>query len=140
MNEKDRFYNYVLSFLNIPYKWGGNNPLTGFDCSGLTQELLSYFGMDPAGDQTANDLYQHFQMYGQKSKPDLGVLLFFGTTFRVIHVAMALDDYRMIEAGGGGSNTVDLESAKKQDAFIRVRPISHRKDLVEMIKPKGLPW
>ena len=33
MNARDRFCMYLLTFLNIPYRWGGANPLQGLDCS-----------------------------------------------------------------------------------------------------------
>lgn len=48
---------------------------------------------------------------------------------------MMLDSYRIIEAGGGGSTTIDLNAAAAQNAFIRVRLLKERKDLVAVIKP-----
>ena len=40
----------------------------------------------------------------------------------------------MIEAGGGGSRVTDLENAIKYNAFVRVRPIARRSDLVAVIE------
>ena len=32
-------------FLGIPYRWGGADPLTGFDCSGLTMYVFAQLGI-----------------------------------------------------------------------------------------------
>jgi cell wall-associated NlpC family hydrolase len=62
-----------------------------------------------------------------------GTLLFFGETATtptgISHIAFALDGKLMLEAGGGGSTTTSLEAAIKQGAFVRIRPISRRRDL-----------
>jgi peptidoglycan DL-endopeptidase CwlO len=36
---------YSMQFLGIPYRWGGADPSTGFDCSGLTQYVYARFGI-----------------------------------------------------------------------------------------------
>ncbi len=98
-------------------------------------------GIDPPGDQSANDLYQHYLLYGTKAiKADLGHLLFFGNANKITHVAIALDQDLMIEAGGGGPQCVDLISARKANAMIRVRPIGNRRDLYATIRPNALPF
>jgi cell wall-associated NlpC family hydrolase len=56
----DLLIQYAMSFIGVPYRWGGSNPITGFDCSGLVQEILKSVYMDPPGDQTAEALYQYF--------------------------------------------------------------------------------
>ena len=35
--------NYALQFQGRPYKWGGENLLTGVDCSGFTMKIFSAF-------------------------------------------------------------------------------------------------
>jgi cell wall-associated NlpC family hydrolase len=111
----------------------------GLDCSGLVQELLTAVGMDIPGDQNAQAFYDHF------SKPEngtmhvigLGSLIFYGKSIKEIsHIVMVLDDMYCIGANGGGSKTVNAEAAAMQDAFVKVRPIHYRQDLVAVVMPK----
>ncbi len=132
---------YALSFLGKPYHWGGNDPNEGFDCSGLVIEILQSCGMLPHRyDATAQMLYDRFRDDEIKlgvQMPKLGDLVFFGRSKNhITHVGFMLDSKRMLEAGGGGSNIKSLEDAIKHDAFIRIRPIDVRSDLVAVVKPR----
>lgn len=128
---------YALQFVGLPYKWGGDDPILGFDCSGFVQELLAAVGLDPAGDQTAQALYDIFKSKaGSAMVQDEGSLLFFGKSVKEItHVAFAITPLLMIEAGGGGSKTNSAQDAAAQNAYLRIRPISRRSDLVASIRP-----
>ena len=141
MTERDRFYDYCLRFLHVPYRWGGSNPLVGLDCSGGTQILLAYNGIDPPGDQSAHGLYLHFREHGTVVEvADLGDLAFYGTPERVTHVAVALDALRMFEFGGGNARTISRQVAEQQGACGKVSRIRRRADLVGIVRPNGLPW
>lgn len=130
-------YDYAISFLGLPYKWGGDDTIKGFDCSGLVQEILQSVGEDPAGDQSAQALFNHFEKTGEWNKYSCGSLAFYGNSVTEInHVAMMLDNYRIIEAGGGGSKTNTLDDASTQNAYVRIRLLNNRKDLVAVIKPR----
>jgi cell wall-associated NlpC family hydrolase len=130
-----------LQFLNLPYKWGGDDPIKGYDCSGLVQDLYAMIGLDPKGDQTAQALYHYFNSRCIEGPRQLGTLTFYGkSTLAITHVGMMLDEMHMIEAGGGGSQTNSLDAAAEANAFVRIRPFNHRKDLVAVITPQGLPW
>lgn len=127
---------YALSFVGRPYRWGGDDPMAGYDCSGFVQELLDSCGIDPAGDQTAQALYNFFSLAGELNKRGCGSLVFYGASkSRISHVAMMLDEHRIIEAGGGDSRTKTEEDAVKQNAYIRVRHFLRRKDLIAVIRP-----
>ena len=135
------FLSACMAFLKLPYLWGGDDPIKGFDCSGLVQELYAMLGLDPSGDQTAQGLHDHFKARMKEGPRDLGTLVFFGaSTSNITHVGMMLDEHSMIEAGGGGSRTTSSEAAAAQNAYVRIRPLTNRKDLVAVINPKGLPW
>jgi cell wall-associated NlpC family hydrolase len=128
---------YALSFVGKEYRWGGDDPIHGWDCSGLVQELLASVGMDPPGDQTAQALFDHFEKVSEWNRYGAGALVFYGKSVREItHVAMMVDSYRIIEAGGGGSATVSSEVAARQNAYVRIRHISRRKDIVALLRPR----
>lgn len=128
---------YALTFVGINYKWGGDDPMQGFDCSGFVQELLEAAGIDPLGDQTAQGLYNYFITVSGTTNKELGALAFYGkSTDRITHIAFCLDNKLMIEAGGGGSRTIDIQSAASHNAYIRIRPIDKRKDLVACLMPR----
>lgn len=132
----------ALQFLGIPYRWGGDDPIEGFDCSGLAQELQAILGIDQRGDQTAQGIYEFWKDKSNVGPRDSGTLLFYGASKqKIIHVATCIDRDSLIEAGGGGSLTTSLEAAAKHNAYVRVRPFSNRLvDLVAVLNPKGLPW
>jgi cell wall-associated NlpC family hydrolase len=133
---KELFLAILMSHIGVPYKWGGNNRLEGFDCSGFVQEGLMSIGLDPRGDQTAQGLFEILsQIHNVKfiNEPLRGDILFFGKDAESItHTAVAINSVLMIEAGGGGRNTTTIEDAKAHSAMVRVRPI--RKDLVRIVE------
>jgi len=139
MESEKVLYDGAMSFLGIPYRWGGDDPMSGFDCSGLCQEILAIVGMDPPLDQTANALYQHFRLHGVEQW-GFGALAFFGdVSLRMTHVGFCLNNEIMLEAGGGGSATKTEKDAAKTNAFVRLRPIETRRDLRIVLMPK-YPW
>ncbi len=135
------FMVFLMQFVaRIPYKWGGASPLEGLDCSGAVQIFLDYWGLDPKGDQTAQGLFDHFYEVSEPVK-DLGALVFYGQgPEKITHVGMMLNSHQVVEAAGGGSSTVNLQTAVKQNAYIRVRKFDYRDDVVAILKPYGLPW
>jgi cell wall-associated NlpC family hydrolase len=132
---KDMASAYASQLIGHPYRWGGEDPNGGFDCSGLVQEILRGVGLDPAGDQTAQALYNNFK---SKEIVDVrkGCIAFYGKSkTEITHVAWLWQDGMIIEAGGGGSKTLTLNDAIKHQAFVRLRPVNHRKDLVAVVDP-----
>jgi cell wall-associated NlpC family hydrolase len=138
MNKREIINAVINRLLLIPYKWAGDDPIEGFDCSGGIQEILASVGIDPAGDQTADALMKYF------SKPDFGEvvsvakfgdLLFFGASGIATHVAVAVNETILFEFGGGGSKTQSLQDASTQNAFGRFRRINGRKDFLKALRP-----
>lgn len=132
---------YALSFLGTPYHYSGNNPIGGIDCSGLVCEILRSTGVIGREDLSAQDLFNKFDglgaTYGIRK---LGALAFYGKSVTAItHVAWVLSPYQIIEAGGGDSTTDTLEEAKARNAFVRLRTIEHRPDLVATLMPRYAP-
>lgn len=135
MHSRAVLYDYAMSFVGLPYKWGGDDPIHGFDCSGFIIELLKAMGVVHNNfDTTANGLYRHHDIT-RVNNPDFGVLAFFGN-MRATHVSFCLNNTIHIEAGGGGSKTKTEKNAADQNAYLRVRPINSRSDLLGFGWPK----
>lgn len=126
-SELELLKDYALQHVGLPYIWGGDDPIIGFDCSGLVQELLASMGRAPAVDQTAQGL---FNLGWPDCDPKLGAVAFYGSAQKITHVALCLDETTIVEAGGGGSKTITAQDAAKQNAYVRLRPVFRRKDFV----------
>ena len=87
-------------YLGIPYVWGGTNPRTGLDCSGLTQLVFKKFGVElpRVSYQQANAGTPVASL--AQARP--GDLLAFGSP--VHHVAIYIGDNKMIEAPRPGKD------------------------------------
>lgn len=130
---------YAMQFVGLPYIWGGDDSIVGFDCSGLAQEILSAFGAHPRPgvDLTAQGLYDSLSSSGQYNSSSVGALAFYGKDYKKItHVAIIIGPGLIIEAGGGGSTTTDKEAAARANAYVRIRPLKRRSDLIACILPK----
>lgn len=130
---------YAMRLVGTPYIFGGDDPLRGFDCSGLVQEILLAFGGHPAPktDLTAQGLYDKLSDVGQYNSTNVGACAFYGKHYHAIsHVGMIIYPDLIIEAGAGTSNTKTVQDAIEQNAYVRLRPLNHRKDLIACILPK----
>jgi cell wall-associated NlpC family hydrolase len=117
---------YASRFVGTPYTWGGSSADEGFDCSGFIYEVLSAYGVEkPAIRPTAQSLYEFYSRRKPlMSEVRAASLLFFGESLdKITHVAIANNDWQMIEAGGEGSNA-------NRKGTVRYRPISNRKDFL----------
>lgn len=123
---------YAISLIGTPYFYGGDDPVSGFDCSGLVCELLRASGVVPWNYRTnAQGLFDEVKKKYGPVQPRLGALAFYGKSlFSIDHVAFCLDAFTILEAGGGDHTTLNLPQAIKQNAFVRMRPLRFRKDFL----------
>lgn len=146
MNQEDiRAIMELLIWKNVylPYRWGGDDPMAGFDCSGGVLEIYRSVGIMPAkSDYNAQAIHQYLLRYkGQPLHPAdhillLGDAIFYGpSAINIEHVAMAMNDDLVFEFGGGGSKTTSEDMAINQNAYGRVRPLTARTDIVNVIRP-----
>lgn len=128
---------YALKFVGSPYIWGGDGSgakFNGWDCSGLVLECLWAFGILPKGDMTAQGINDKLYAMGWRQGLSIkeGDVLFFGKDLHhITHVSIAIDNYLMVEAGGGGSK---CKTPATSTGMVRVRPIASRKDLVAALR------
>lgn len=129
MKKRDIALESAKSFLMIPYRWGGSDPMNGFDCSGLVIEILKTVGLFPENsDNTAHGLSR---MYNQTDIMQPGNLVFWDWDNNgvmdhvemICHVSEEGEIYT-IGARGGDSSTTSLERAGIQDAFVKIRPLT----------------
>lgn len=126
-NEIQIMTKYAWSLVGIPYKLGGNVPQDGgMDCSAFALELMRSIGKMGPGDANCQMTFEKFKHLTQKvtTKVKEGDFLLFGKDANTLtHIAYAIDDVYMIEAGGTDTT-----------GMIRPRPQSWRKDLVAVMR------
>lgn len=87
-------------YLGIPYVWGGSDPETGLDCSGLVQQVYGDLGYSLP--RHSSDQAKQGTAVASLAQAQPGDLLAFGSP--VDHVAIYLGDGKMIEAPHTGAN------------------------------------
>ena len=105
-------------YLGVPYVWGGTDPATGLDCSGLVQRVYADLGvtLPRLADQQAT---QGTAVPGlAQAKP--GDLLAFNTP--VSHIAIYVGDGRMIAAPRAGEQVQVQRVYQTPSAIRRILP------------------
>ena len=116
-NTAQRLSSFALELIGIRYKWGGDSPTTGLDCSGLVRYVFQKV-TGVTLPRTAKDMSR---LGEQVAVPDLqpGDLVFFDTRhFAVSHVGIYLGDNRFVHAPRTGR---DVEVAALDSAFWQKR-------------------
>jgi hypothetical protein len=87
------------NYIGIPYKWGGESPRTGFDCSGLTMVVYRLNGLQLPRSSRAQ--WQAGRSIG-RSQLQKGDLVFFATSGgrRVSHVGIYTGNNKFLHAPG----------------------------------------
>jgi cell wall-associated NlpC family hydrolase len=128
--------NLVLKLVGCPYIWGGQNPWTGFDCSGFVVWVFQVFGLLPSGDWTAAGLYRHLLVTKDRAVKDLelGDTVFYGLDVdHITHVMVGLGGGLVVGDSGGGHTTTTVEEARRIGAQVKVKPVKYRADLVAVL-------
>ncbi|MBT2833721.1 C40 family peptidase, partial [Staphylococcus coagulans] len=121
----------ALGQVGTPYRWGGNTPDSGFDCSGL----ISYVYRDMAGINLPRSTREMIVMRAPnvpQNALQTGDLIFFATNggSQVSHAGIYVGEGRFVHAPATGG-TVKLDSLSKaywQRAYLnakRVLPAEH---------------
>lgn len=92
---------YALSHIGVRYKWGGDNPDKGFDCSGLVRWVFNRTWGIMLPRRSADMAQQGQEIKRDQLQP--GDLVFFNTLRRAYsHVGIYLGDGRFLHAPSSG--------------------------------------
>ncbi len=101
-------------YLGIPYVWGGSDPTTGFDCSGLVQHVYDDLGIDlPRGSRAQAQEGVEIPSLAQ-ARP--GDLVTFGVPAN--HIGIYIGDNKMIVAPHTG-DVVKVQEVYETPSHIR---------------------
>ncbi len=109
-------------YIGIPYKWGGESPQTGFDCSGFAMVVYQLNGLELP---RSSRLQWRAGRPLKKEQLSKGDLVFFATTGgkRVSHVGIYSGGGRFLHASGRGQK---IKSAKLSNVYWKARYLGAR--------------
>lgn len=107
------------STIGTPYKWGGNNPQQGFDCSGL----MSYVHRNALGMKIPRTAAQQRDNSRTISYAQLqpGDMLFFKTGKRSNHVGVYVGNRKFVHAASGSKHVkvASMDSSYWHKRFVK---------------------
>jgi cell wall-associated NlpC family hydrolase len=109
----------AIALVGTPYRWGGNTPDGGFDCSGL----VDYIYRNAAGLMLPHSSREMSELTGQQVRQmtDLvsGDLVFFGSSGGISHVGVYVGKGRFVHApnSGGTVRLDDIDGPYWRDHF-----------------------
>jgi cell wall-associated NlpC family hydrolase len=101
LHQRKIIVQYAIKSLGLPYKWGGESPKTGFDCSGLI--VYTHQKADIITPRTAKAQFDYGTVLSKKDLK-LGDLIFFTNPKKNIvdHVAIFIGRGKFVHAPGKG--------------------------------------
>ena len=105
----------ALSLQGIPYTWGGQDPSTGFDCSGFVEYVFRVSGLSLP--RTADVQFQcGYDIPKNLLAP--GDLVFFQTYEPgPSHVGIYIGDSKFVDSTDGGVKVESLESDYRRSCY-----------------------
>ncbi len=118
LTKAERAARYAVGEVGTPYRWGGESPVSGFDCSGLVRWAYGQVGIDLP--------HSSYALYGEgrrvpESSMEPGDLLFFEG---LGHVGIYVGDGRMVHAPQTGR---DVEVVRLSSTNYGARLIGARR-------------
>ena len=116
---RQRMINIAGSTLGTPYKWGGDSPQRGFDCSGL----MTYVHKNALGIKIPRTTAQQRDQSRTISYAQLqpGDMLFFKTGVKTNHVGIYVGNRKFIHAPSGGKRVkvTSMDSSYWHKRFVK---------------------
>lgn len=114
----------ALSLVGTPYRYGGNTPESGFDCSGLIGYVFQH-SLALVLPRTTSALFQAAGERIAASELRTGDLVFFGSARQVSHAGIYVGESRFVHApSSGGTVRLDrLDSAYWKARFLGARRV-----------------
>lgn len=113
----------AIGLVGTPYRFGGNTPASGFDCSGLVDYVFRSAGF--ALPRSSRDIADMDAPKIRNDRLAPGDLLFFGRRGHVNHVAIYVGEGRFVHAPNtGGTVRLDqLDGAYWRDHFLYAKRV-----------------
>ncbi len=105
-------------YLGVPYVWGGTNPATGLDCSGLVQKVFSEFGIEVP--RVSRDQARAGTAVPNLAAARPGDLVAFGSP--VDHIGIYAGNNTMVVAPRSGDVVKVQEITRTPTAIRRILP------------------
>ena len=115
---------YALQFLGYNYSWGGKDPSTGFDCSGLVYYVYSQFGYSL--NRVAQDQARNGVAVSADALQPGDILCFYSGSSYIGHVGIYIGDGMFVHAQNSATGVVitDLSGHYGQRGFEARRIVS----------------
>jgi peptidoglycan DL-endopeptidase CwlO len=114
----DQAVTIAKTYLGVDYRWGGTNPKTGLDCSGLTQLVYGQLGVSLP--RVSGDQARAGTKVSSLAAAKPGDLVFFGSP--VHHVGIYIGDGKMLDAPHAGEKVQIRKVYETPSAIRRVLP------------------
>ena len=109
-------------YIGVPYRWGGESPRTGFDCSGLTMVVYRLNGLDLP--RSSRQQWKAGKRV-DRNRLQKGDLVFFATRGgnRVSHVGIYTGGNKFLHAPGSGRR---IRTSSLSSKYYRTRYVGAR--------------
>lgn len=116
--------------VGLPSIWGGDDPIRGYDCSGLVVEALKFMGhLTENEDYNSAGLWEKFR-HCEVASPREGDIIFadFDNDGVPDHTEFYIGGGKNLAARGSHRGIKTREDAIRENAFVAGRPLSRLKN------------
>lgn len=94
--KRQNLVNFAVQFIGGPYRYGGNDPRTGVDCSGFTRYVVQNGAGVPMQRSASSQATQGRAISADQMRP--GDLIFYSSGSRINHVALYIGNGQVVHA------------------------------------------